>query len=90
MAVLIAEFNAYLDREGASPTADSVSYRQSTLWLNPDELTGLINELLTVLRPRLSNQPAPGRVPYLLSPILFPTEPVSHDDDNHHSGGRVP
>lgn len=90
MAVLIAEFNAYLDREGANPTADSVSYRQSTLWLNPDELTGLINELLTVLQPCLSNQPAPGRVPYLLSPILFPTEPVVQDDDNHNSGGRVP
>ena len=27
MAVLIAEFNAYLAREGANPPADSVSYR---------------------------------------------------------------
>jgi DNA-binding transcriptional ArsR family regulator len=90
MAVLISEFNAYLDREDARPTADSVSYRQSTLWLKPDELTGLVNELLAVLQPCLSNQPAPGRVPYLLSPILFPTEPVSHDDDNQNSRRRVP
>ena len=75
MVVLIGEFNAYLDREGANPTADSVSYRQGTLWLSPDELTELLNELLTVLQPRLSNRPAPGRAPYLLSPILFPTEP---------------
>ncbi|HEY5431432.1 MAG TPA: helix-turn-helix domain-containing protein [Solirubrobacteraceae bacterium] len=81
MAVLIAEFNAYLDRDGARPTDDLVSYRQGTLWLSPDELTALTSELLTVLQPRLSNQPAPGRVPYLLSPILFPTEPVRHDDD---------
>ena len=28
MAALIAEFNAYLDRDHADPTADSVSYRQ--------------------------------------------------------------
>jgi hypothetical protein len=31
MAALIAEFNAYLDRDGADPAADSVSYRQGTL-----------------------------------------------------------
>jgi hypothetical protein len=59
------------------PAADSVSYRQGTLWLTPDELTDLINELLTVLQPRLGNQPAPGRAPYLLSPVLFPTGPPS-------------
>jgi hypothetical protein len=88
MVVLIAEFNAYLDRDGANPTDDLVSYRQGTLWLSPDELTALTNELLTVLQPRLSNQPEPGRVPYLLSPILFPTEPVSHDNDK--SGDQMP
>ena len=31
MAVLVAEFNAYLDRDGADPTADSVGYRQGTI-----------------------------------------------------------
>ncbi|MBB4943358.1 DNA-binding transcriptional ArsR family regulator [Streptosporangium album] len=75
MAVLIAEFNAYLDRDGANPTADSVSYRQGTLWLSPDELNRLLGELLATLRPCLDNQPIPGRAPYLLSPILFPTRP---------------
>ena len=77
MTALLAEFNAYLDREGANPAADSVSYRQGTLWLRPDELAELIKEMLTVLQPRLSNQPAPGRAPYLLSPVLFPTGPPS-------------
>jgi DNA-binding transcriptional ArsR family regulator len=74
MVVLIAEFNTYLDREGANPTADSVSYRQGTLWLSPDELNQVIGKLLTVLQPSLGNQPAPGRAPYLLSPILFPSD----------------
>ncbi|GGV00283.1 transcriptional regulator [Streptomyces albospinus] len=72
MAVLIAEFNAYLDRDGADPTADGVSYRQGTFWLTPDELTELSCELLNVLAPRLANRPEGGRAPYLLSPILFP------------------
>ncbi|MEV6566488.1 helix-turn-helix domain-containing protein [Streptomyces kronopolitis] len=75
MAVLIAEFNAYLDRDGADPVADSVSYRQGTLWLSPDELAGLLGKLLETLGPSLGNEPAPGRAPYLLSPVLFPTRP---------------
>jgi DNA-binding transcriptional ArsR family regulator len=73
MAVLIAEFNAYLDRAGADPTADRVSYRQGTLWLNPDELAEMTRKMLEVLHDSVANQPAPGRAPYLLSPILFPT-----------------
>lgn len=74
MAVLIAEFNAYLDREGADPTADGVSYRQGTLWLSPEELAEMTRTMLEVLRNSAANTPAPGRAPYLLSPILFPTE----------------
>ncbi|MBT2225262.1 hypothetical protein [Nonomuraea sp. NEAU-A123] len=79
MAVLIAEFNAYLDHDGANPVADSVSYRQGTLWLSPDELTAMLADLLAVLRNRLANTPAPGRTPYLLSAILFPSrQPPPH------------
>ncbi|MCI2416938.1 helix-turn-helix domain-containing protein [Saccharopolyspora sp. K220] len=74
MAALLAEFNAYLDREGADPTADSVGYRQGTLWLSPDELAEMIDALRQVLATRSSNEPAPGRRPHLLSLILFPTE----------------
>jgi DNA-binding transcriptional ArsR family regulator len=74
MAVLIAEFNAYLDRDGADPTADSVSYRQGTVWFSPDELAEMINDVRALLQARVSTQPAPGRTPYLLSTILFPTE----------------
>ena len=72
MAVLIAEFDSYLDRDDADPTADGVSYRQGVLWLSPDELAALTRTLRDDLRPALANVPAPGRSPYLLSPIVFP------------------
>lgn len=79
MAALHAEFNAYLDRDGADPTADSVSYRQGTIWLTSDELAEMIDELRDVLASRTGNKPAPGRSPHLLSMILFPTgEPPRH------------
>ena len=75
MAVLIAEFSAYLDRDGADPATDGVSYRQGTLWLNPAELTEMTRNMLAVLHGPAANKPAPGRAPYLLSPILFPAAP---------------
>jgi hypothetical protein len=37
-------------------------------------------DLLAVLRDRLANTPEPGRIPYLLSAILFPAEqPPPHE-----------
>lgn len=73
MAVLIAEFDAYLDRDGADPAEDGVSYRQGMLWLTPSERAEMTSSMLRILRDSVANEPAPGRVPYLLSPILFPT-----------------
>jgi hypothetical protein len=74
MAELLAEFGAYLAREGADPAADLVGYRQHAIWLRHDELLALIGELRAAILPRLGNQPAPDRAAYLLSPIMFPIE----------------
>jgi DNA-binding transcriptional ArsR family regulator len=79
MAVLLAEFNAYLDRDGADPLADSVSYRQGVLWLSPVERAELIDTVRDVLASRTDSEPTPGRRPHLLSMVLFPTEERPHD-----------
>lgn len=74
MAAMLGEFNAYLDRDHADPTADAVGFRQHALWLRPDERDELIGELRRAIVPRLQYEPAPGRRQHLLSPILFPIE----------------
>ena len=74
MAGLIAEFNTYLDREAADPTADLVGYRQIPVWLNHDEAAELISAVRASIESKMDNKPAPGRSLYLLSPILFPIE----------------
>jgi DNA-binding transcriptional ArsR family regulator len=79
MAVLIAEFNAYLDRDNADPAQDLVGYRQHALWLSREELDEMIAELRHVILPRLANRPTPERGQYLLSPIVFPVEHPSVD-----------
>ncbi|MEV5679430.1 MULTISPECIES: helix-turn-helix domain-containing protein [unclassified Streptomyces] len=74
MATLMAEFDAYLDRDGAEPTADLVGFRQHALWLSQDELAEMINDLRGVIVARMNREPSPERSRYLLSPILFPAE----------------
>jgi DNA-binding transcriptional ArsR family regulator len=72
MAILMAEFNGYLDRDGADPGNDLVGYRQHALWLSRGELEGLIGDLRSAILARIGNEAAPERSQYLLSPILFP------------------
>lgn len=72
MAALLADFNAYLDREQADPTADSVGYTQIPLWLSQGELAELIGQVREAILAKVDNQPAPDRTLHLLSPILFP------------------
>ena len=74
MTALLGEFNAYLERGHADPTADAVGFRQHVLWLSPNERDELISEMRKAIVPRLKNEPAPGRRQHLLSPILFPIE----------------
>ncbi|MCO6004389.1 helix-turn-helix domain-containing protein [Actinoallomurus purpureus] len=74
MATLLAEFNAYLDRDHADPVADAVGYRQHAIWLSPDERAEMIGELRDVIVSRMAHEPSPDRVRHLLSPILFPAE----------------
>lgn len=80
LAGLHADFNAYLDRDDADPTADSVGYTQVPLWLDQNELAELIDEILAAIRSKGHNKPTPGRSLHLLSPILFPLERPSHED----------
>lgn len=76
MAALLGEFNTYLDRGGADPTADAVSYKQFTLWLSAAERARLIRDMRRVLLARVNNKPGAGRAPHLVSPIFFPIGPT--------------
>lgn len=82
MAVLVAEFNAYLDHEDADPAADLVGYRQHAVWLTRGELEEMIIGFRRVILPLLTNQPTPDRTQHLLSPIFFPVEQPSTDSES--------
>ncbi|MFF7651735.1 hypothetical protein ACFZCY_18625 [Streptomyces sp. NPDC007983] len=88
MTALLAEFTAYLDRDGADPVADQVGYRQHALWLSPAELDELIGELRAAIAPKLANQPSPERAQYLLSPIHFPMEAPQLEAERRTTGAE--
>ncbi len=78
MAVLHAEFNAYLDRPNADPTADRIGYRQGVVWLSDEELSVLVGEISAALARSAGNMPTPGRAPRLISLVHVPAaEPAS-------------
>ncbi len=75
VSVLLTEFNAYLNRPGADPVADWLGYTQFVLWLTDQERTTLINQFIAAITAVRDNEASGDRKPYLLSPILIPTEP---------------
>jgi DNA-binding transcriptional ArsR family regulator len=79
IAALLAEFNAYLGRDGANPQADSVAYRQFSLWLSEDEKAAFVNEVSAAIRRRMPHEPAPGRRRHMVSTIMFPTDSNARD-----------
>jgi DNA-binding transcriptional ArsR family regulator len=72
MAALMADFDAYLDRPGADPFADQVSYRQYIVWLSPVERARFISELGRLLRTLTPNEANDDRAPYVMSTLFFP------------------
>ncbi|MFE7043204.1 helix-turn-helix domain-containing protein [Streptomyces atratus] len=92
LAVLTAEFTAYLDRDTADPVADLVGYRQHAVWLSPGELQGMIDGMREAIAPHLANEPSPDRTQYLISPILFPVEapPTETGTDITAAGSQSP
>lgn len=74
MAALLADFDAYLDRPDADPTADMVGYVQVPLWLGRDDLAEMVEQVRAMLLSKMDNEPRAGRRLYLLSPILFPID----------------
>jgi DNA-binding transcriptional ArsR family regulator len=75
VAGLLADFDRYLGRageDGLDLAADGVGYRQAALWLDDEELTGLIDDLRSVLMARAANTEREGRKRRILATVLMP------------------
>nr|WP_225312155.1 hypothetical protein [Microbispora cellulosiformans] len=75
VASLLADFDRYLDRDDFDLGRDGVGYRQVAMYLSDEEFREFLQDLAAVLRPRLANQPAPGRVRRIHSTVVMPAQP---------------
>jgi DNA-binding transcriptional ArsR family regulator len=73
MATLVAEFNAYLERE-PDPMNDSVGYRQVPVWLNQREIREMMAQLRDLILASKERGRGRARRLYLFSPIVFPIQ----------------
>lgn len=71
----LADFDRYLAQGDVDLARDRVGYRFAAMNLSDEETDELIADLVEVLRPRLENEPKPGRRRRTLSTILMPAEP---------------
>jgi DNA-binding transcriptional ArsR family regulator len=72
VTALLADFGAYLDRGGADPFADAVSYRQFVVWMSPSERARMIADTTRTVSALVGKGPGRGRTPHILSTIFFP------------------
>jgi DNA-binding transcriptional ArsR family regulator len=74
VAALLADFDRYLERAGGDPdpVADGVGYRQAGLWLDDEELAGLLADLRGVVSARVALPQREGRRRRILSTVLMP------------------
>ncbi len=86
VSVLIADFEMYLTQADATPSSDSVAYRQIPLWLSTTELHELVHDVTAAIDHARAYRATPSRRLYLLSPILFPVARTTSAEPNKPQG----
>lgn len=74
-ASLRTDLGAYLSSEQAQPLRDGVGMRQVQLYLSPEELAQLSQELNEVVKSYVQNEPGPERQGLNLATLLIPEPP---------------
>jgi AcrR family transcriptional regulator len=74
MAILLSDFEHYLQQDDIDLERDGVGYRQIALYLSKTELTQLTKSINQALKPFLEQKPSKRRKRMLLSSIFIPGE----------------
>ena len=83
IAAVLANFDHYIDRGDADLEHDLVGYRQAAMHLTDDETRDLVQDLRSVLEPRMALPAAEGRRRRLLATILMPGDTRSVQEGEH-------
>jgi len=75
VAGLLQSFDRYLDGPAPDLKRDGAGYRQTGLWLDDDELAGLVAKIQGAVADAAAKGPGEGRRRRILSTVLIPTGP---------------
>jgi len=79
VAGILGDMTRYLDRDDVDVVRDGVGFRQHALYLSDDELEDFVEDLRTVVLPRLAHTPDENRRRILFSTVLVPGRDATHD-----------
>jgi hypothetical protein len=82
IAGLIGDFDRYLARVDIDLLRDGVGYRMAGMWLDEQESTDLLRDLVRIVQPRLANPPGPGRRRRIFATVLLPGDDADAPDTN--------
>jgi DNA-binding transcriptional ArsR family regulator len=74
MANLMGEYERYLNQDTIDLASDGVSFRQTSLYLNEEELTEFMKELVNVYSKFTQNEPKKGRRRRTLATFIIPDQ----------------
>ena len=75
VAGLIGDVDRYLARRDIDPVRDGAGYNLAGLWLDEAEFRDFVQDLVTVVQPRLANAPGPGRTRRIFATVTIPAGP---------------
>lgn len=74
-ASLMADFDRYLTKENANPTADGVVYRQAAVWLTDEEFAAMVEEIEKAVVSRMGHARDEDRTRRVVSLVVVPDRP---------------
>jgi hypothetical protein len=83
VAGLLADFDRYLATNPTDPARDGAQYRMAALWLTDTELVEFLQDLATVIQPRLANPPGKKRRRRLVTGVMLPAPETARGKRRH-------
>ena len=84
-AVLLTDFDRYLDQEHIDLRRDGAGYRMAGMWMTDEELNELTRGFLSLLQPYMANPATPDRRRRILRTIVLPAPDSTRTEDHNSS-----
>jgi DNA-binding PadR family transcriptional regulator len=86
MAIMIGDYDRYLQQEHYDLEADGISFRQVQLYLTDEEYMKLLLDMRAHMQQHIGNEPSEQRRKRVISTIVIPEAKSRMENDNDDNG----